>query len=131
MLKIETENQSLQLKDRNILIVDDIENNLILLEDLLTGSGSNVVTATNGKDALEKLHAEKKYDLIISDILMPVMDGFMLCKSVKKDKRLKNIPFVFYSASFTDEKDEALALKLGVVKFIRKPIEPAYANPVP
>ncbi len=104
--------------------MDDREGNLILLDALLTESGYRVVSAINGKDALEKLHTEKSYDLIISDILMPVMDGFMLCKSVKKDKKLKNIPFVFYSASFTDEKDEALALKLGVDKFIRKPIEP-------
>jgi len=124
VLKIETESQSLQLKDRNILIVDDIENNLILLEDLLTGSGSNVVTATNGKDALEKLHAEKKYDLIISDILMPVMDGFLLCKNVKRDEKLKNIPFIFTTASFIEEKDEALAFKFGAEKFIRKPFEP-------
>ncbi|MBT3879790.1 MAG: PAS domain S-box protein [Candidatus Scalindua sp.] len=124
MLKIKTEIQNPQSKTGNILIVDDMEGNLILLDALLTEFGYSVVSAINGKDALEKLHTQKCYDLIISDILMPVMDGFMLCKSVKKDKRLKNIPFVFYSASFTDEKDEALALKLGVVKFIRKPIEP-------
>jgi PAS domain S-box-containing protein len=101
-----------------------MENNLILLEDLLTDSGYNVVSANNGKDALEKLHAEKEYDLIISDILMPVMDGFMLCKNMKRDEKLKNIPLVFYTASYIDEKDEVFALKLGVDKFIRKPIEP-------
>ena len=124
MLKIETEIQNRQSKTRNILIVDDIENNRILLEELLTESGYNVVSAIHGKDALEKLQAEKEFDLIISDILMPVMDGFMLCKNVKRDEKLKNIPFVFSTASYIEEKDEALAFKLGAKKFIRKPFEP-------
>jgi PAS domain S-box-containing protein len=108
----------------NILIVDDMEGSLILLEALLSEFGYNVKAAVNGKDALEELHTEKDYDLIISDILMPVMDGLMLCKSVKKNEKLKNIPFIFYSASFTDQRGEALALKLGVDVFIQKPFEP-------
>ena len=105
--------------------MDDRENNLMLVEDLLTGEGYNVVSAVNGKDALEKLQAEKEIDLIISDILMPVMDGFMFCENVKRDEKLRNIPFVFSTASFIEEKDEALALKLGAKKFIRKPFEPS------
>ena len=104
--------------------MDDVENNLILLEDLLTEFGYDVESALNGKDALEKLHAEKEYDLIISDVLMPVMDGFLLCKNVKRDEKLKNIPFVFTTASFVEEKDEEFAFKLGAEKFIRKPFEP-------
>ncbi len=125
-MKIETEfqNPHSMVMTRNILIVDDRKNNLILLEDLLTESGYNVVSAINGKEALEKLHKENKYDLIISDVLMPVMDGFMLCKIVKRDEELRNIPFVFFTASFTEGKDEELALKLGAEKFIRKPFEP-------
>ncbi len=123
-MKIETEIQNSQSKTRNVLIVDDIENNRILLEELLAEFGYNVVSAVNGKDALEKLHTGKEYDLIISDILMPVMDGFMFCKNVKKDEKLRNIPFVFSTASFVGRKDEALALKLGAKKFIRKPFEP-------
>ena len=97
----------------------------MLVEDLLTGEGYNVVSAVNGKDALEKLQAEKEIDLIISDILMPVMDGFMFCENVKRDEKLRNIPFVFSTASFIEEKDEVLALKLGAKKFIRKPFEPS------
>ena len=85
-----------------------MEGNLILLESLLTEFGYNVVSAINGEDALEKLHTEKDCDLIISDVLMPVMDGFMLCNNVKKDEKLKNIPFVFYTASYVDEKDDEL-----------------------
>ena len=67
----------------------------------------------------------KKPDLIISDILMPEMDGFSLCRSVKQDDELKKIPFVFYTASYVDERDEKLALELGASRFIRKPLDPA------
>ncbi len=90
----------------------------------MAGFGYNVVPTVNGKDALEKLHAGREYHLIISDVLMPVMDGFMLCKNVKMDEKLKNIPFIFSTASFVGENDESLALKLGAKKFIRKPFDP-------
>ena len=57
-------------------------------------------------------------------MLMPVMDGFQLCRECKGDEKLKDIPFVFYTVTYKDEKDEELASKLGVDKFTRKPVEP-------
>ena len=105
-----------------ILIVDDIRENLHLLETLLKGMGYEVISATNGAEALEKLR-EEMADMIISDILMPVMDGFCFCKEVKGDNALKHIPFIFYTASYTDEKDEELARKIGASRFIRKPLQ--------
>jgi len=106
-----------------ILIVDDDKMNLYLLETLLTKNGYEVKSTLNGAEALEKLRSEQ-FDLIISDILMPVMDGFQFLREVKADDGLKGTPFVFYTSTYTDEKDQDFALKLGASKFLRKPTEP-------
>lgn len=106
-----------------LLIVDDNPSDLYLLETLLTNNGYTVVTARNGIEALIKARRDPP-DLIISDILMPEMDGFSLCRTWKRDADLKNIPFVFYTATYTDPRDEELALSLGAEKFILKPAEP-------
>ena len=105
-----------------ILIVEDQEQNLYLLKTLLGGHGYQVMEATNGVEALSLARATPP-DVIISDILMPVMDGFSLCQEWQKDERLRNIPFVFYTATYTDPKDEELALSLGAARFIVKPVE--------
>jgi signal transduction histidine kinase len=106
-----------------ILIVDDDSNGLYMLEVMLKGSGYEVASAANGAEALEKLNAEE-FDVIVADILMPVMDGFQLCRKVKGNKDLNHILFIFYTATHTEEKDEELALQMGADKFIRKPVEP-------
>src|SRR3990172_1638398 len=106
-----------------LLIVDDSQSDLYLLETLLTNNGYTVVTAQNGIEALIKARRDPP-DLIISDILMPEMDGFSLCRAWKRDAVLKKIPFVFYTATYTDPRDEELALSLGAEKFILKPAEP-------
>jgi response regulator RpfG family c-di-GMP phosphodiesterase/putative methionine-R-sulfoxide reductase with GAF domain len=62
--------------------------------------------------------------MIISDILMPGMDGFSLCRAWKADERLKAIPFVFYTATYVDSRDEKLALDLGAERFLIKPMDP-------
>jgi PAS domain S-box-containing protein len=93
-----------------------------MLQSLLTGNGYEVVTAKNGKEALD-LARQSTPDLIISDILMPVMDGFTLCRQWMRDPKLREIPFVFYTATYTEPQDEQLALSLGADAFIVKPIE--------
>lgn len=106
-----------------LLIVDDDEQNLYMLKALFEARGSEVITAVNGADALTLARREPP-DLIIADILMPVMDGFTLCQDWRKDKELRAIPFVFYTATYTDPKDKELALRLGADRFIIKPEEP-------
>jgi signal transduction histidine kinase/DNA-binding response OmpR family regulator len=100
-----------------------MKENLYLLDAMLKGSGYDAVSAINGKEALEKLRAEE-FDMIISDILMPVMDGFTLCRECKGDEKLKGIPFIFYTATYKDKRDEELALKLGADRYLLKPMEP-------
>jgi PAS domain S-box-containing protein len=104
----------------NILIVDDKPENSYLLESLLNGNGYETASAQNGKEALT-LALENKFALIISDILMPVMDGFTFCRECKKNELLKDIPFIFYTATYTSVKDEKFALSLGADKFLSKP----------
>lgn len=105
------------------LIVDDEEQNRYILDVLLRGNGYETMTAKNGEDALNKARLSPP-NIIISDIMMPVMDGFQFCRECKIDPKLKEIPFVFYTANYTDEQDEAFALALGADRFILKPQEP-------
>lgn len=105
------------------LVVDDNADARALLKAILAGNGHSVELAENGAQALEKA-AVSLPDMIISDILMPVMDGFVLCEKVRSDAKFKQIPFVFYTATYTDAKDEEFALKIGADRFIVKPAEP-------
>jgi PAS domain S-box-containing protein len=94
-----------------------------MLGTLLKGNGYEVVTVKNGIEALEILRT-RPFDGIVSDILMPVMDGFRLIRECKKDPVLRQIPFIFYTATYTEKKDEEFGLSLGAVGYIVKPAEP-------
>lgn len=106
-----------------LLVVDDNEQNLYMLQVLLRGHGYEVASAGDGAEALEQARCDPP-DVIITDILMPVMDGFALCREWKKDEQLKEIPLVFYTATYTDPQDKELALNLGAERFLVKPVEP-------
>jgi PAS domain S-box-containing protein len=108
---------------KKILIVDDNSSNLYMLKSLLEEEDFEVSEAENGQVALDRAHADPP-DMIVSDILMPVMDGYMFCRKCKSDEQLRQIPFVFYTATYTEPKDEKFALSLGADRFILKPQEP-------
>ena len=105
-----------------ILIVDDNSANLEVLQSVLKENGYEVVLGRNGKEALE-LARKQPPDLVISDILMPVMDGYELCGKWKSDGTLRKIPFVFYTATYTEPKDKAYGLSLGADRFVIKPMK--------
>jgi two-component system cell cycle sensor histidine kinase/response regulator CckA len=107
-----------------ILVVDDNPQDAYLLQRVLARDGIEFVEARNGREALER-SATREVDLVISDILMPVMDGFSLCREWKAHPARKAIPFVFYTATYVDKKDEELALQAGADLFLVKPAEPA------
>ena len=105
-----------------ILIVDDSPDVCELLGTILSMDGYEIVSAQDGVEALEKLRAGA-FDLIISDVLMPRMDGFQLCREVKTDEKLKAIPVVFYTGHFTDPEDEELLRSLGAARYLLKPVK--------
>lgn len=107
-----------------ILIAEDDADSRLVLQKNLEGAGHQVEAAANGEDALARAKKSPP-DLIISDILMPVLDGYKLCYEVKNAPDLKRIPFVFYTATYIDPEDERLAVGLGASRFIVKPVEPA------
>ena len=102
-----------------VLIVDDEPESRTRLRALLQAHGHVVSEATNGLEALE--HARQQPpDLVISDILMPQMDGFALCRASRTDPALARTPFVFYTGTYATAKDVARARRLGATRFLVK-----------
>jgi two-component system cell cycle response regulator len=103
-----------------VLVVDDILPNVKLLEAKLTSEYYDVLTATNGKEALEKVAAESP-DLVLLDVMMPGMDGFEVCTRIKQNPALAHIPVVMVTA-LTDAEDKVRGLESGADDFLSKPI---------
>lgn len=104
-----------------LLVVEDIPDILKLLEATLTFKGHRVVTARNGEEALEAIERERP-SLVITDILMPKMDGFNLVHRLRINPETRDIPVVFLSATYVAPEDKAFALTIGVTRFIEKPV---------
>ncbi|HKS37089.1 MAG TPA: response regulator [Verrucomicrobiae bacterium] len=104
----------------NVLIVDDNATNRKLLRVTLEAEGLNVVEAGDGIEALGLLDSAPA-DAIISDILMPRMDGYRFCYEVRGSKRFGHLPFIIYTSTYTSPGDEKVGLDLGADRFIRKP----------
>lgn len=108
----------------NILIVDDNADDRLLMRTVLEAQGHDIREALNGAEAL-RLAREFAPDLAISDILMPVMDGYALCREWQRDPVLRHVPFVHCSANYVQPSDVALARDVGAVEFLHKPVDPA------
>ncbi|MDD5270765.1 MAG: response regulator [Candidatus Omnitrophica bacterium] len=107
---------------KKILLVDDEEDVLKTVGFRLQASGYDVVTASDGKEGLEKARSEKP-DLVILDLMLPKMDGYKVCAFLKKDTRYKDIPIIMFTAKAGDI-DKKLGLEVGADAYIMKPFEP-------
>ena len=106
-----------------IMVVEDDENSREMLSNLLKEQGHTVLSALNGKNALELLK-DSVPDLVITDIMMPEIDGFTLCRKIKGTSEWAHISLIFYTATYTSRADEELGMLMGASRFIIKPQEP-------
>jgi diguanylate cyclase (GGDEF)-like protein len=108
-------------KRSSILIVDDTETNVDILVELLSDS-YEIVVALDGKSALEILE-EQEVDLILLDIMMPIIDGYDVCRRVKQNEKTNDIPIIFITAK-TDEESIEKAYEAGGMDYVTKPFKP-------
>ena len=100
-----------------VLIVDDSPPRRHLLTAVLRAAGHETLTAPNGVVALGMLESEP-VDAVVSDVKMPRMDGFELCRAIRRDTRLRHIPFIFYSSIFTGGAAHELGMDLGATAYV-------------
>ena len=108
------------MKKSKILVVDDEQRMRKIINDFLTKSDYDVIEACDGEDALDKFYKNKDIDLIILDIMMPKLDGWGVCKEIRKESK---VPIIMLTAR-SDEEDELQGFKLGVDEYISKPFSP-------
>ena len=105
-----------------LLIVEDVPNILELLEVTLRFKGYTVISARNGQEALELISKEIPR-LVVTDILMPKMDGYTMAFNLRREPHTRHIPIVFLSATYVAPEDKEFALSLGAVRFLEKPVD--------
>ena len=104
-----------------VLIVEDVPDILKLLEATMRFKGYRVVTAVNGQEALEAIQRERPA-LVITDIMMPRLDGFGLVHRLRINRETREIPVIFLTATYVALEDKAFALNIGATRFIEKPV---------
>lgn len=103
-----------------ILVVDDESRMRKIVNDFLTKAGYNVIEAENGQEALDIYFSDKQIDLILLDVMMPVLDGWSVCREIRKESK---VPIIMLTAK-AEESDELLGFQLGVDEYIVKPFSP-------
>jgi len=105
-----------------ILVVEDVPNILELLDVTLRFKGYPVITASNGEEALE-IAPQETPALVITDIMMPKMDGYTLAFNLRRNPETSDIPIIFLSATYVTPEDKDFAMSLGAVRFMEKPVD--------
>jgi DNA-binding response OmpR family regulator len=118
-MKAQIEQTSRVERKRRILVIEDQPDLSRLLLIVLKRGGFDACAAANGTDGL-RLAEEQNYDLVLSDIELPDIDGFEICRRIKQNPKLRPVPIILMSGRLA-EGNEALALKLGAVDFVSKP----------
>ena len=113
----------MEFKKPTILVVDDMTTTLLLLHDLLKDT-YEVKIAKSGTKALEILNSPNDIDLILLDVEMPDINGYDVCKRIKNNETIKNIPIIFITGR-TSQEDEEYGLNLGAIDYITKPFNKA------
>ena len=103
--------------------MDDLAYNVRTLRAVFQSAGYQVFVAGDGQEALD-LARKQRPDFILTDILMPRLDGFQLCRAVKTDPTLAAIPVIFYTGSYTESADREFGTALGAAAYLVKPLEP-------
>jgi CheY-like chemotaxis protein len=103
-----------------ILVVDDLESNRKLLRVWFEAEGHTTIEAADGVAALQIL-ARENVDAVLTDLLMPRMDGYRLCHEIRMSEPLHDMPVVIYTSTYTSRSDEKLAFRLGADKYLMKP----------
>ena len=109
------------MKQGYLLIVEDVPDILRLLEETLKFKGYNAVTARNGQEALELIKRERPA-MVITDIMMPKLDGFGLVHRLRLNPETRDVPVIFLTATYVALEDKAFAINIGVTRFIEKPV---------
>jgi two-component system alkaline phosphatase synthesis response regulator PhoP len=107
---------------KKIMVVDDEENLIELVKAILEVEGYDVITASDGKECLEKLKAVKP-DLILLDMMMPGMSGRETCERIRKDAKTKNLKVAFLTVARFSEVGKDILKKLNAVDYITKPFD--------
>ena len=109
------------MKSGYLLIVEDVPDILRLLEETLKFKGYNAVTARNGQEALDLIQRERPA-LVITDIMMPKLDGFGLVHRLRLNPETRDLPVIFLTATYVALEDKTFALNIGATRFIEKPV---------